>query len=47
MQQLDFIKYGRTVFNDLSKRHKSIVKDVEIDKCSCEIFRFDYEMFKY
>ena len=40
MQQLDFIKYKRAVFNDLNKRHikKLLLKDLEIEKCPCGIF---------
>ena len=49
IQQLDFIKYKRTVFNDFKQEtyQKDIAKDVELEKRTCEIFYFDYQMWKY
>ena len=46
IQQLDFIKYKRTVFNDFKQEtyQKYIAKDVELEKRTCEIFYFDYQM---
>ena len=45
MQQLCFIKYKKTVFNDLKKTHQKVIaKDVKIEKCTSEIFCFDYQM---
>ena len=48
IHQLDFVTYKRTVFNDLNKRHiqKLLLKDLEIEKCTWEIFSFDYQMWK-
>ena len=49
IQQLDFIKYKRTVFNDFKQEtyQKDIAKDVELEKRTCEIFYFDYQIWKY
>ena len=46
IQQLDFIKYKRTVFKCLKQDiyQKAIAKDSEIEKCTYEIFCFDYEI---
>ena len=34
-----------SVFNDLKKIYqKTVAKDVEIEKCTCKIFCFDYHM---
>ena len=42
MQQLYFIKYKRTVFKDLNKRHikRPLLKDLENEKCTYSILFF-------